>query len=72
MTVPANRAAGMERGASPLGAPGRFGALARLRRVVAAQRDIAVAPADPDQVFQVLADSVLTVFPADGAIASQP
>jgi diguanylate cyclase (GGDEF)-like protein/PAS domain S-box-containing protein len=47
-------------------------ALARLRRVVQAQRDIACAAADPDVTFQVLAESVLTVFPAEGAIASQP
>jgi diguanylate cyclase (GGDEF)-like protein/PAS domain S-box-containing protein len=72
VTVPASRASGPERGVAPLDAPGPLGALARMSRVVTALRDIAVAPADPAQVFRVLADSVLTVFPAEGAIASQP
>ena len=40
--------------------------------MVRAQRDIACAVPDPDVVFGVLAESVLTVFPAEGAIASQP
>ena len=40
--------------------------------MVRAQRDIACAVPDPDVVFRVLAESVLTVFPAEGAIASQP
>jgi diguanylate cyclase (GGDEF)-like protein/PAS domain S-box-containing protein len=47
-------------------------ALIRLRRVIQAQRDISCAASDTDTVFRVLADSVLTVFPAEGAIASQP
>ena len=44
----------------------------RLRRVIKAQRDISCAANDTGTVFRVLADSVLTVFPAEGAIASQP
>ncbi len=47
-------------------------ALSRLRRVVEAQRDIAAAEAEPAIVFQVVADSLLTVFAAEGAVASQP
>jgi diguanylate cyclase (GGDEF)-like protein/PAS domain S-box-containing protein len=47
-------------------------ALVRLRRVIRAQRDISCAATDTDTVFRVLAASVLTVFPAEGAIASQP
>jgi GAF domain-containing protein len=46
--------------------------LLRLRRVIRAQRDISCAATDSATVFRVLADSVLTVFPAEGAIASQP
>ena len=46
--------------------------LERLQRLLRAQRDIACTPPDPDVVFRVLADSVLTVFPAEGAIATQP
>ena len=44
----------------------------RLMRLLQAQRDIACAAPDPDVVFRVLADAVLRVFPAEGAIASQP
>ncbi|MDQ1600829.1 MAG: hypothetical protein QOD68_2303 [Actinomycetota bacterium] len=44
----------------------------RLRRVIQAQRDISCAATDTGTVFRVLADSVLSVFPAEGAIASQP
>ena len=43
-----------------------------LQRLLRAQRDIACAPPDADVVFRTLADSVLSVFPAEGAIASQP
>ncbi len=46
--------------------------LKRLQRLLHAQRDIACTPPNPAVVFRVLADSVLTVFPAEGAIASQP
>ncbi len=72
MTVPASRAAwpGSDPQDDPAGTADR--ALARMRRVVEAQRDIATAVAVPVTVFQVLAESVLTVFPADGAIASEP
>ncbi len=71
MTVPAGRAPwpGAGRQAAPVPVDD---ALARMRRVVVAQRDIAAAPADTDAVFRVLARSVLTVFPAEGAIASEP
>ncbi len=48
------------------------GALARMRRVVEAQRDLAAAPADPAVVFQVLADCVLSICDAEGSVASQP
>ena len=44
----------------------------RLMRLLQAQRDIACAAPDLDVVFRVLADAVLRVFPAEGAIASQP
>jgi diguanylate cyclase (GGDEF)-like protein/PAS domain S-box-containing protein len=44
----------------------------RLMRLLKAQRDIACADPDLDAVFGILADSVLQVFPAEGAIASQP
>ncbi len=44
----------------------------RLRRVIAAQRDLACAPADAEQVFQLLARVVLDIFDADGALAAQP
>ncbi len=72
MTVPASREPWSA--SRPADAPDRLAddALSRLRRVVAAQRAIATAPADPAVVFQVLADSVLTVFPADGTVASEP
>ena len=72
MTVPASRAAwpGSEPHDDPAGSLDR--ALARMRRVVEAQRDIATAAPVPATIFQVLAESVLTVFPADGAIASEP
>ena len=46
--------------------------LERLQRLLRAQRDIACTPPDPEVVFRVLADAVLTVFPAEGAIATQP
>ena len=52
--------------------PGRRRARTGCMRLLMAQRDIACAAPDPDVVFRVLADAVLTVFPAEGAIASQP
>jgi diguanylate cyclase (GGDEF)-like protein/PAS domain S-box-containing protein len=72
VTVPASPAAwpGADPGDAPAGSADR--ALARMRRVVEAQRDIAAALAEPATVFRVLAESVLTVFPAEGAIASEP
>src|SRR5689334_17828199 len=72
VTVPASRAPWP--GADPEDAPAGSAdlALARMRRVVHAQRDIASADAVPATVFQVLAESVITIFPAEGAIASEP
>jgi diguanylate cyclase (GGDEF)-like protein/PAS domain S-box-containing protein len=71
VTVPASRAswAGTGHRSGPGSDDDRVEVL---RRVLRAQRDIACADLDRDVVFSVLAGSVLTVFPAEGAICSQP
>jgi diguanylate cyclase (GGDEF)-like protein/PAS domain S-box-containing protein len=69
--VPASRASWVEPSEEDVPGPGAA-MLERLQRLLRAQRDIACTPPDPEVVFRVLADSVLTVFPAEGAIATQP
>jgi diguanylate cyclase (GGDEF)-like protein/PAS domain S-box-containing protein len=46
--------------------------LARLRLVLSAQRDLACADEDAGTVFDLLADSVLSIFPAEGVLAAEP
>ncbi|MGH3658780.1 MAG: hypothetical protein ACRDUA_19160, partial [Micromonosporaceae bacterium] len=63
MTVPASRSTWAARG----GPDARRAGPERLRRVIAAQRALAGATGDADSVRSLLAESVLSVFDAEGA-----
>lgn len=45
---------------------------ATLTRVIIAQRDLACTPADPQQIFTLLVESVTSILGADGAMAAEP
>jgi len=58
--------------ARPASAPPHAPADGRLHLVVQAQRDLACSPRDPEQVFDLLATAVLSIFDAEGAVAAEP